>query len=76
MPNVSLRDLLDAGVHFGHQTRRWNPRMRPYIYGAKNGVHIINLQRTARLLRDEITERQLRLEATGIVGAPPLQEEE
>ena len=48
MPNVSLRDLLDAGVHFGHQTRRWNPRMRPYIYGAKNGVHIIDLQKTAR----------------------------
>ncbi len=50
MPNVSLRDLLDAGVHFGHQTRRWNPRMRPYIYGAKNGVHIIDLQKTARAL--------------------------
>jgi small subunit ribosomal protein S2 len=46
--NVSLRDLLQAGVHFGHQTRRWNPKMKPYIYGAKNGVHIIDLQRTAR----------------------------
>ena len=48
--NVSLRDLLDSGVHFGHQTRRWNPKMRPYIYGAKNGIHIINLQETARRL--------------------------
>jgi small subunit ribosomal protein S2 len=50
--NVSLRDLLQAGVHFGHQTRRWNPKMKPYIYGAKNGVHVIDLQRTARGLVD------------------------
>jgi small subunit ribosomal protein S2 len=50
--NISLRDLLEAGVHFGHQTRRWNPRMKPYIYGAKNGIHIIDLQRTARGLVD------------------------
>jgi small subunit ribosomal protein S2 len=50
--NVSLRDLLEAGVHFGHQTRRWNPRMKPYIYGAKNGIHIIDLQKTARGLVD------------------------
>ncbi len=46
--NVSLRDLLEAGVHFGHRTRLWNPRMRPYIYGQKNGIHIIDLQKTAR----------------------------
>ena len=46
--NVSLRDLIEAGSHFGHQTRRWNPRMKPYIYGAKNGIHIIDLQKTAR----------------------------
>jgi len=45
--SVSLRELLEAGVHFGHQTRRWNPKMRPYIYGQRNGVHIIDLQRTA-----------------------------
>ncbi len=47
MANVSLRDLLEAGVHFGHQTRLWNPKMKPYIYGEKNGVHIIDLQKTA-----------------------------
>lgn len=47
MPDISLRDLLDAGVHFGHQTRRWNPRMKPFIFGQKNGIHIINLQQTA-----------------------------
>jgi small subunit ribosomal protein S2 len=52
MTNVSLRELLEAGVHFGHQTRRWNPRMRPYIYGQKNGVHIIDIQQTARALVD------------------------
>lgn len=50
--NVSLRDLLQAGVHFGHQTRRWNPRMKPYIYGAKNGIHILDLQATAKGLVD------------------------
>jgi small subunit ribosomal protein S2 len=52
--NVSLRDLLEAGVHFGHQTRRWNPKMKPYIYGSKNGIHIIDLQRTARGLLDAV----------------------
>ena len=50
--NVSLRDLLEAGVHFGHQTKRWNPKMRPFIYGNKNGIHIIDLQKTARGLID------------------------
>lgn len=52
MPSVSLRELLEAGVHFGHQTRRWNPRMKPYIYGQKNGVHIIDIQLTAKALVD------------------------
>jgi small subunit ribosomal protein S2 len=47
MINISLRDLLEAGVHFGHQTGRWSPRMKPYIYGAKDGIHIIDLQKTA-----------------------------
>jgi len=48
MLNLSLRDLLEAGVHFGHQTGRWNPKMRQYIYGSKDGVHIIDLQETAK----------------------------
>jgi small subunit ribosomal protein S2 len=52
MSAVSLRELLEAGVHFGHQTRRWNPRMKPYIYGQKNGIHIIDIQQTARALVD------------------------
>ena len=54
MATVTMRDMLEAGVHFGHQTQRWNPKMRPYIYGAKNGVYIINLQITSRLLRDAL----------------------
>jgi small subunit ribosomal protein S2 len=48
-PPLPLKSLLDAGVHFGHQTKRWNPKMRPYIYGARNGIHIIDLDQTARL---------------------------
>jgi small subunit ribosomal protein S2 len=46
---LPLRALLDAGVHFGHQTKRWNPKMRPFIYGARNGIHIIDLDQTAAL---------------------------
>lgn len=48
---IGLRALIDAGVHFGHQTRRWNPKMRPYIFGARNGIHIIDLDQTAELFR-------------------------
>lgn len=50
MPVVSLAQLLESGVHFGHQTRRWNPKMDPYIYTSRNGVHIIDLVQTARLM--------------------------
>jgi small subunit ribosomal protein S2 len=46
MTTVSMRDMLQAGVHFGHQTRYWNPKMRPYIFGARNKIHIINLEHT------------------------------
>lgn len=49
MAQVTMRDLLEAGVHFGHQTNRWNPKMRPYIYGARNGIHIVDLSQTVRL---------------------------
>ncbi len=49
MVNVSVKDMLQAGVHFGHQTRRWNPKMKPYIYGPRNGIYIINLDVTKRL---------------------------
>ncbi len=50
LPDFSLRQLLEAGVHFGHQTQRWNPRMGPYIYGSRNGIHIIDLTQTVPLL--------------------------
>ncbi len=48
---IGLRPLISAGVHFGHQTQRWNPRMRPYIFGARNGIHIIDLDQTAQLFK-------------------------
>jgi small subunit ribosomal protein S2 len=51
MPTFTLRQLLEAGVHFGHHTRRWNPRMAPYLFGVRNGVHIIDLEQTAPLLQ-------------------------
>ena len=50
MANVGLRDLLESGVHFGHQTRKWNPKMKPYIFIARGGIYIIDLQKTLRLL--------------------------
>lgn len=49
MAAIQMKELLEAGVHFGHQTRRWNPKMRPYIFGSRNGIHIIDLQQTVKL---------------------------
>jgi len=49
---IAMKDLLEAGVHFGHQTKRWNPKMKPYIFGERNGIYIIDLGRTARLYRE------------------------
>ena len=50
MPSVSMRQLLEAGVHFGHQTRRWNPKMKPFIFAERNGIHIIDLAQTVQRL--------------------------
>jgi small subunit ribosomal protein S2 len=50
--SIAVKDLLEAGVHFGHQTKRWNPKMKPYIFGERNGIYIIDLSKTARLFRD------------------------
>ena len=47
MPVASMIELLDAGVHFGHQTQRWNPKMKPYIYGARNGIYVLDLRKTS-----------------------------
>jgi small subunit ribosomal protein S2 len=52
LAQVGIKDLLEAGVHFGHQTRRWNPKMRRYIFGERDGIHIIDLQQTERLLAE------------------------
>lgn len=54
MSNVSMKDMLEAGVHFGHQTRNWDPKMKPYIFGVRNKVHIINLEKTAQLFDDAV----------------------
>ncbi|HSX01832.1 MAG TPA: 30S ribosomal protein S2 [Candidatus Saccharimonadia bacterium] len=54
MADVSLKELLEAGAHFGHQTRRWNPKMKPFIYGARGGIHIIDLTKTAPRLQAAI----------------------
>jgi len=51
MSYVTMKQLLEAGVHFGHQTRRWNPKMKPYIFGARNGIYIIDLQQTVKLFK-------------------------
>lgn len=54
MPTLSMRQMLEAGVHFGHQTRYWHPKMAPFIYGARNKVHIVNLEKTVPLLQDAL----------------------
>ncbi|MHB8870460.1 MAG: 30S ribosomal protein S2, partial [Thermoleophilia bacterium] len=50
MPAATMKQLLESGVHFGHQTRRWNPKMKPYIFTDRGGIHIIDLQKTTKLL--------------------------
>ena len=52
MADIAMKQLLEAGVHFGHQTSRWNPKMKPYIFGARNGIHIIDLQQTVSMFKD------------------------
>ena len=54
MANVSMRDMLQAGVHFGHQARYWNPKMKPFIFGARNRVHIINLEQTVPMFNEAL----------------------
>ncbi len=56
MATVSMRDMLKAGVHFGHQTRYWNPKMKPFIFGARNRVHIINLEKTVPMFNEALAE--------------------
>jgi len=63
MNAITMKDLLSAGVHFGHQTSKWNPKMKPYIFGARNGIYIVDLQKTVKLaqkamefIRDEVSQ--------------------
>ena len=71
MPSVSMRQLLEAGIHFGHQTRRWNPKMRPFIFAERNGIHIIDLAQTAQRLEvalDFVRETVARGEPVLFIG--------
>ena len=71
MPSASMRQLLEAGVHFGHQTRRWNPKMRPFIFAERNGIHIIDLAQTVKRLDvalQFVTETAARGEGVLFVG--------
>ncbi len=52
MPVISMKELLEAGVHFGHQTKRWNPKMKEYIFGERNGIYIVDLQKTLKMFKD------------------------
>ena len=54
MVSVTIKELLEAGVHFGHQTRRWNPKMKDYIFGKRNGIYIIDLQKTIRIFKEAL----------------------
>ena len=54
MAVITMKQLLETGVHFGHQTRRWNPKMKKYIYGERNGIHIINLEQTVDLIENDV----------------------
>ena len=67
MAKFSIRELLDAGFHFGHQTKRWNPKMDQFIFTSRNGVHIINLQQTVHLLRDAYVFLRERVRNGGVV---------
>ena len=54
MSSISIKQLLDAGVHFGHKTRRWNPKMKSFIFGQRNGIHIVDLQTTLRYFKSAV----------------------
>ncbi|MBM4295450.1 MAG: 30S ribosomal protein S2 [Deltaproteobacteria bacterium] len=67
MSYVTMKELLEAGVHFGHQTRRWNPKMEPYIFGARNGIHIIDLQKTVQFFKTTYNAVMEKVNQGGIV---------
>ena len=54
MSDISMKDMLEAGVHFGHQTKFWNPKMKPYIFGTRSNIHIVDLQQSLPMLQEAI----------------------
>ena len=73
LTGIALKDLLEAGVHFGHQTKRWNPKMKQFIFGERNGIYIIDLGKTAKLFRDA-EQFAMNLAAEGRTQALPVQQ--
>jgi small subunit ribosomal protein S2 len=74
MGDTTLKDLLEAGVHFGHQTKRWNPKMKPFLFAEKNGIHIIDLEKTMTCLiaaRDAVREVATNGKPVLFVGTKP-----
>ena len=67
MAIVPMKSLLEAGVHFGHQTKRWDPRMAPYIYTARNGIYILDLQKTSKKLQEAYNETKKVVAEGGLV---------
>lgn len=67
MPVVTMRELLEAGVHFGHQSQRWNPKMKPYIYSSRNNIHVIDLHKSIPLIEKAYTFIKERVEANGSI---------
>jgi small subunit ribosomal protein S2 len=67
MAQLSMKELLESGVHFGHQTRRWNPKMKRYIYGARNGIYIIDLHQTIKMFEDALNYVKKVIEDGGTV---------
>src|SRR3546814_5645574 len=63
-PVVTMLNLIEAGAHFGHQTHRWNPRMKPYIFGARNGIHILDLSQTVPLFARALDRKSTRLNSS------------
>ncbi len=73
MANITMKELLEAGVHFGHQTKRWNPKMKEYIFGERNGIYIIDLQKTLKMFKEAskfVTEPDPRRASWCCLSAP------
>ena len=73
MATITMKELLEAGVHFGHQTKRWNPKMKEYIFGERNGIYIIDLQKTLKMFKEAskfVTARSMFSSSTPCARSP------